>query len=87
MNVGRLNSSLYARAKLLKWEENLSNSKWFSTLLSSLCIYVTLPKITCDVQRVREPYQSDVILFSLTVVAFMGDDSAHRVSRVKEGAR
>lgn len=45
-----------------------------------MCVCMT----TCEVQRLREPQQGDVIPASVPVKAFMGDDVAHRVGGVKE---
>lgn len=49
-------------------------------------MHVNAPTGTCDVQRFREPHQSDVVPASEIVVAFMGYDAAHGVSGVKESA-
>lgn len=49
-------------------------------------MYRNRPKLTCKVQRLREPHQSNIIPSSVTVVALMEYDVAHRVTRSKESA-
>lgn len=49
-------------------------------------MYRNRPKITSKVQGLRQPHQSNIIVSSVTVVAFMQYDVAHRVTRSKESA-